>query len=60
MAEKYTYKMNPELKNAWDKVLFWAERLSRNSADKHPEWRVNYENAVKERDEIRERLHANK
>lgn len=47
--------MNPELNNAWKEVLFWAKRLSYLNADKHPEWRENYEEAKKELAEIKAR-----
>lgn len=45
--------MSPELKAAWDEVLFWAKRLSYKQADNHPEWKEHYEAAKKKRDEIR-------
>lgn len=53
-------KMNPELKNAWDDVLFWARRLSYKQADNHPEWKQKYEQAVLKRDRIKEQLNKNK
>lgn len=49
-------KMNPELKQAWDEVLFWAKRLSYKQADNHPEWRQKYEQAKIKKDQIKERL----
>ena len=54
------FKMNPELKNAWDKVLFWSKRMTYASADKHPEWKEEYEKAKAHRDEVKERLDAEK
>lgn len=48
--------MNPELKKAWDDVLFWAKRLTYHSADNHSEWREKYETAKKHRDEVKARL----
>lgn len=48
------YKMNPELKAAWDEVLFWAKRLSYKQADNHPEWRKKYEAAKKRLNELKE------
>lgn len=50
------YRMEPELKAAWDNVLFWAKRLSYHDAEQHPEWREKYNAAVARRDEIRSRL----
>ena len=47
--------MSTEKKNAWNNVLFWAKRLSYNSASKHPEWKINYESAKKHLNEIKER-----
>lgn len=49
------YKMNPELKRAWDEVLFWARRLSYKQADNHPEWREKYEAAKKRLEELKAR-----
>lgn len=50
--------MSAEKKNAWDKVLFWARRLSYNQAGNHPEWRTNYEEAKKRLEEIKARESA--
>lgn len=47
--------MSPELKRAWDEVLFWARRLSYKSADNHPEWREKYEKAKARLNEIKAR-----
>ena len=60
MTKTTTFKLNPELKNAWDKVLFWSKRLSYASADKHPNWRVEYEKAKKNLEEVKARLEAEK
>ena len=40
------YKMNPEMKKAWDEVLFWAKRCSYKQADNHPEWHEKYKEAT--------------
>ena len=45
--------MNPELKNAWDEVLFWAKRLSYHSADNHPEWKEKYKKAKERLAEVK-------
>ena len=55
MSTKHIFE--PEYKQAWDDVLFWAKRLSYRAADYHPEWRENYLKAkahLKELQELRE------
>lgn len=47
--------MGSELFDAHQAVLFWAKRLSYKSADIHPEWKTNYENAKKRLEEIKEK-----
>lgn len=56
-VEVNMYKMNPELKRAWDEVLFWARRLSYKQADNYPEWREKYEAAKKRLEELKARRH---
>ena len=47
------YKMNPELKHAWDEVLFWARRCSYNAAATHPEWQTKYREAKKKLEQLK-------
>ena len=47
------YKMNPEMKKAWDEVLFWAKRCSYKQADNHPEWHETYKEAKRKLNELK-------
>lgn len=48
--------MKPELHEAWKEVLFWAKRLSYNSAKNHPEWEDRYADAKENLAKVKKRL----